>query len=650
MKNSLLESAEFLRQMLMHSASRVSYFETSSSEVLTPIEALEEAKDAIEAYYAEPEQTWKAVPYALKRVAYSVEVSTLAPQLQLLSDLDQLLENIDSFHRKYIGMTKSRRSFVNSAISGLSSGLNSAFSAVSAAYPNLLVEKTIEGLSPRRSFASNRDRIAKVVPELCTYLNYQGRDVDTLAQSMTEMIDQARANPAYDLEKHLRELLEAPQRDFVVATVITGAINAEVPRELGGQTVKFPGPVAWDYKQQNKRSGRRKQSNKKKISRYANLDLTDFCLEHWKTDAESPNREHRVSAQIVLWQMKAWDPIHARQLALDRAESFMDWINAEHRIGEFGVKRKVLVWEIGADETTYMTDVFEGPRNTRVMGGHRSPSVQRSLRLASRAANERAGAMAVFFGWAALEYLGRGNRITEANDKPTSPQTFIAKYVPKLIGAVALHHLANDVAHSIVDVKPVREWGKPLQRFLKLQTKDAPSDHVDQRNLFYFLAASNDCGKGDERFDRLCGQLNARRDDEVAAALSEFEDLVASTNPVSRYRIRRVKHLLQSPERLAEYLSNVERAADVALQRMRYVRNQTAHSTIPESTRYRTLSNAMREILDTCYQAIDKASDDAAPHETLYQLAKQYDDLLGELRSGNSEKMFSPHRVLRVSR
>ena len=650
MKNSLLESAEFLRQMLMHSASRVSYFETSSSEVLTPIEALEEAKDAIEAYYAEPEQTWKAVPYALKRVAYSVEVSTLAPQLQLLSDLDQLLENIDSFHRKYIGMTKSRRSFVNSAISELSSGLNSAFSAVSAAYPNLLVEKTIEGLSPRRSFASNRDRIAKVVPELCTYLNYQGRDVDTLAQSMTEMIDQARANPAYDLEKHLRELLEAPQRDFVVATVITGAINAEVPRELGGQTVKFPGPVAWDYKQQNKRSGRRKQSNKKKISRYANLDLTDFCLEHWKTDAESPNREHRVSAQIVLWQMKAWDPIHARQLALDRAESFMDWINAEHRIGEFGVKRKVLVWEIGADETTYMTDVFEGPRNTRVMGGHRSPSVQRSLRLASRAANERAGAMAVFFGWAALEYLGRGNRITEANDKPTSPQTFIAKYVPKLIGAVALHHLANDVAHSIVDVKPVRDWGKPLQRFLKLQTKDAPSDHVDQRNLFYFLAASNDCGKGDERFDRLCGQLNARRDDEVAAALSEFEDLVASTNPVSRYRIRRVKHLLQSPERLAEYLSNVERAADVALQRMRYVRNQTAHSTIPESTRYRTLSNAMREILDTCYQAIDKANADAAPHETLYQLAKQYDDLLGELRSGNSEKMFSPHRVLRVSR
>ena len=650
MEDNFLQSAEFLGLMLMHTVARVSYFETSSSKVLTPIEALEEAKDAIGAYASEPEQTWRAIPYALKRVVYSVEVSTLGRQLQSLGDLKQLVEDIDQFHRQYVGMTKSRRGFVDGAVPILSRQLELAFGAVSASYPKLLIEKTMDGLSPERSMASNRDRIARIAPELCTYLNYQGRDVETLAQSVGEMVEHARGNSGYDLQKHLTELLEAPQRDYEVATVITGAINAAVPRDLRGETVRFPGPASWSQRQSANRRGRKKQSAKAKTSRYANSDLTDFCLEHWKTDTEMPNRGHRVSAQIVIWQMEAWDPIHARQLALDRAESFMDRINAEHRVGEFGVKRKVLVWERGADTTTYLTDVFEGPRNTRVMGGHRSPSVQRSLRLASRAANERAGAMAVFFGWAALEYLGRGNKILETNNKPMSPQTFIAKYVPKLIGAVALHHLANDVAHSIVDVKPVREWEKPLQRFLKLQTKDAPSDHVDQRNLFYFLVASGGGADREERFERLLAQLNLRRAHEVSAALTEFENLITNADPISRYRIRQVRHLLQSPERMAAYLAEVERSADVALQRMRYVRNQTAHSNIPESIRYETLSNAMREILDTCYQAIDKANASAAPHETLYRLALQYDELISDLRNGRSEKMFSPHRVLHVSK
>ena len=49
MENILLESVEFFKLMLRHSVSRVSYFETSSSKLLTPVEALEEAKEAIEA-------------------------------------------------------------------------------------------------------------------------------------------------------------------------------------------------------------------------------------------------------------------------------------------------------------------------------------------------------------------------------------------------------------------------------------------------------------------------------------------------------------------------------------------------------------------------------------------------------------------------
>lgn len=643
MENVSLQSAEFFGQMLLHSVARVSYFETSSSRVLTPVEALEEAKDAIEAYSSEPEQTWRAIPYALKRVIYSVEVSTLREQLFLIREIRQLVDDIDEFHAAY-ARSRNRRAYVDSAVSNLSQHLNLAFRAGETIYSELLIDRAIGALSNQRSEASNRDKIVTLVPELCTYLNYQGRDVEALANSVMELIAEARSGSPRDLGRQLAALLASNPRNFVVATVITGAINAPVPQELKGETVRFPGPVYWKFKLPGVRGRNRKQNKRQRTSEFANSDLMDFCLEHWKTDAETPNRQHRVAAQIVLWQVEAWDPIHARQLALDRAESFMDRINAEHRVGEFGVKRKVLVWENGSTETTYLTDVFEGPRNTRVMGGHRSPSVQRSLRLASRAANERAGAMAIFFGWAALEYLGRGNQVRDSNNNPLTPQNFIAKFVPKVAGLVALHHLANDVAHAIVDVKPVRDWGKPLQRYLKLSTKDVPNDYVDQRNLFHFLAASSGRGNAQTLADKLVSTS-----EEVESALSEFEALLAQTSPASHYKIRQVRHLLRSPERMADYLSDVERDADVALQRMRYVRNQTAHSTIPESIRYKTLSNAMREILDTCYQAIDKANDEAPPYETIHQLAIQFDNLINDLRNGRGEKMFSPHRVLYVS-
>lgn len=139
----------------------------------------------------------------------------------------------------------------------------------------------------------------------------------------------------------------------------------------------------------------------------------------------------------------------------------MDRINAEHRIGEFGVKRKVLVWKRKERSTTYLTDVYEGPKRTRVMRVQNSPSVQRSLRFASRASTERAGAMAVFFGWVALEYLGRGNNAHSpsqgSNKNAMKPQNFVAKFVPKVVALAAVHHLANEVSFAIRDQNSIEK-------------------------------------------------------------------------------------------------------------------------------------------------------------------------------------------------
>lgn len=130
--------------------------------------------------------------------------------------------------------------------------------------------------------------------------------------------------------------------------------------------------------------------------------------------------------------------------------------------------------------------------------------------------------------------------------------------------------------------------------------------------------------------------------------MEEFNGLVENMNAVDRYRIRAIRDLLLSPDKMAEYLTSVEKDADIALQRMRFVRNQTAHSTTPESLRYKTLSNASREILDTCYQAIDKDRKNNKPHDTLNKLALQFDTLVNNLRRGSNEEIFAPHLALKV--
>ena len=130
--------------------------------------------------------------------------------------------------------------------------------------------------------------------------------------------------------------------------------------------------------------------------------------------------------------------------------------------------------------------------------------------------------------------------------------------------------------------------------------------------------------------------------------MEEFNELVDQMDAVDHYRIRIIRDLLLNPDKMAEYLTGVEKDADIALQRMRFVRNQTAHSTTPESLRYKTLSNASREILDTCYQVIDKALKNTKPHETLYKLALQFDGLVSDLRRGIDDEIFAPHLVLKV--
>ena len=652
--SSGLGLVDFFLEMLKRSVSRLAYFETSSNRVLTPIEALEEAESAFEAYDLEPEQSWNAIPHALSRTLSSLSSSAL--NREILRELhDSGFKAVIEDFVNHFGTLplKKRKGYLETRVGEIRKALSLARDLVDKMYWDRIVERALNALSDDRSYAASRDQIYRIVPELVTGMIYQGRDIDVFADAIEEQVHSLELESMVEAKSIIAEMLRAKRENFVVATVITGSVNASIPTELGGRELMFPGPISWgSLGSASRRKGRknsRENNNSQSRYKFAESDLTKFCMEHWKVPTEDSNSGHEVQAQIVVWDVEAWDVVQARQIALDRAESLMDRINAEHRIGEFGVKRKVLVWKRGDKSTTYLTDVYEGPKRTRVMRVQKSPSVQRSLRFASRASTERAGAMAVFFGWVALEYLGRGNNAQshsqEANKTSMKPQNFVAKYVPKVVALAAVHHLANEVSFAIRDQAAIDKMPSSLGEALKLKTKKAPTEHLDQRNLFRILEVSNSTSS--RKVENLASILETS-EHTARKVVEEFNGLVENMNAVDRYRIRAIRDLLLSPDKMAEYLTSVEKDADIALQRMRFVRNQTAHSTTPESLRYKTLSNASREILDTCYQAIDKDRKNNKPHDTLNKLALQFDTLVNNLRRGSNEEIFAPHLALKV--
>lgn len=207
----------------------------------------------------------------------------------------------------------------------------------------------------------------------------------------------------------------------------------------------------------------------------------------------------------------------------------------------------------------------------------------------------------------------------------------------------AWHHLANEISYVLTKKKPLHEMADDLQRVLEFRTKNR--DHLDQKHLLLLLVADDLQSIDDPKTKELAENLDVNSKTALAAK-RELTYLIKSLSEVEQYRIRKIRGLFSSAEKLNSYLRNVEESAEVTLQRMRYVRNQTAHSSIPESLRYRMLSNATREILDTCFQALDKANSESTPSESLHIIATNYDRLLDSLNRADLTSAYSPYSAL----
>lgn len=602
------------------------HLSVSACSFLIPPAALSESVEALEAFHNEPDHAFKAVVPALKRAQRAVLRSSATKMMQDPSIVAFLLlakGAIDREDNKGVLLA-----FLNANQSALADTAakaaemcekNDAYIAELASLMANLVED--ETKFTRGQQAS----IFSVARELVAAVANQGRTPEIFAESVDQILLKCRTPSAVAAE-FLAYMNIAP-KNFQVAVVVdatvrTLGIDTEVFRRIEPRQ-----SVGWN----TPGSGSKRPT--------ADMDLTRFCLQHWgMSNSTDATALHDLQSQILIMKTQAWDVEQARHTALDAAEGLVDRINAEHRTSHFGVKRKVMVWE---EDTKSAREVLSRNKlvpTTRMLNISQSPSVNRSLRFASRAAGERAGSMQVFFAWIALEYLGRGAQKT--------PQNLVAEHVPYVVSLVALRQQCVLAWWALTRESGAASLPLNIRNAVRRDTPSkAPTPKKQNPNEFNMnklmaLVIS------DGLHIKYLAETAGISEEAAEAAIREWVSFQKSLSPFDAFQIGRVRDIFRDDTRLKQFIEEIRMDTDETMQRMRFVRNQTAHNAGVGSTEHLPLSEAALKILDAVFEVMPQWG--GSPAISLASISQRWKAVRAGIQGRGNARHMLPFDALRV--
>lgn len=595
-----MERAIFVCDALQACADSRTYFQLAASSRLVPPAALSEVIEAVEAYRSEPNMAIKAVVPALKRAeramnrSYAKVIRSNDPQVANYLSVAQ-----DAISREHNnGVLSAHLATHHSSISQAAAAAANSYNA-NFAYISEISSMLADLLESSEKFTpGSKTQAINLVRELVAAVANQGRTPELFASSVCELI-RSQSN-ATNAAAAFLEFMSNPTRPFQVAVVIDGTVRTigldqNLFRRIDpSQSINWSTPPV----------GARWPT--------ADMDLVRFTLHHWGLKfSNSATEKHDVLAQVLITSVDAWDVEQARHVALDRAEEVVDKINAEHRTSHFGVKRKVMVWQEGDRVAREIFPKGRTQPTTRQMRLVGAPSVDRSLRFASRAAGERAGSMQVFFAWIALEYLGRGGI--------KSPQNLVAEYAPYAVSLVEVRHMLTLVWVQVTAHKDPASFPAEVRQAIKrgvgpLKKGDKPQE-FDMRKLLALIIAD---GVHTDHLQSASGLTPSQ----AGAAIQAWVGIQGELGAYSVHQIKQIRDTLRDNTRFQQHLEEVRLDADEILQRMRFVRNQTAHNAGVGSTEHLPLSDAALKVLDAVFEVLPQWK--RAPHQALKDISLRW--------------------------
>lgn len=567
-KSSCGDRARFLVEACAELLDPAAHFDRTAAARIAPSAAVGELVDAAKGFQDSEAHGFAPLLDAIERANSicrhnEVLASAFTLELQKFTDhLTALTAGVSNLGSN----AGAKRSYL-SARTGQLIAKASAFEGVinepATGYQRILVAQTSAALMDQSPLTiRSAKRLQSLCMHICTFLLTQGRSPLPTATAIARAV--CAASSPSQAGAAMERILLGEEENFRVAVVIDGVGTVLNAKNYGLKQLVKGRRLTWG-------------SDAHGLEHHgADTELTRFCLRHWHTDSvEESLKGARADASVFVSSTSAWDAEGARQAALNLADAVVDLLNAEHRATNFGVKRKVLVWKVGGANCEYLAGRAAHVPRGRLMDISRSPSVSRSLRFATKASMERAGTLKVFFSWVALEYLAR-----EGRDKP---QNTVVEKIPKIIALVA------------VKQQVYRSWA--------LYTRSPGASQLVRD------AVTGGKGKGSISPDVWTSILTSSRSDLGGVDPTVVREYVQSSytlTPYIAFRLQSTRELLSNGDRLATFCTEIEELARFNLQRMRYVRNQTAHSAEIEHAADSQLSVVALLMLDATFEAVPK--------------------------------------------
>lgn len=623
-----MERALFMSDAISSVADPRAHLSASACSFVVPPAAISESIEALEAFQSEPDHAFKAVVPALKRFQRAVNRSAATKTMGLPSVVTFLALAKAAISRE---VNKGvLLAFLKSNVIALSEAASKAAEACerNSTYLSELTELIAELVASDGKFTRGQQaRMSSMARELVAAVANQGRTPELFSLSIRQLI--AESGTSKGVADELSACINVAPRSFQVAVVVDATV-----RTVGIDTQNFRRIDARQSIGWNATASLSRRPT-------ADMDLTRFCLQHWgMSNSFDSTEKHALKSQILILKAQAWDVEQARHSALDAAELLVDRINAEHRTSHFGVKRKVMVWEEGTKSASEVLSRNKLVPTTRMLNISQAPSVNRSLRFASRAAGERAGSMQVFFAWIALEYLGRGAQKT--------PQNLVSEHVPAVVALVALRQLCVSAWWSLTRESGAASLPSTVLELIKRdvrrkgsKTKKRNPNEFDMNKLMALIISD---GSNIEYLAEVSGVSDKAAEN----AMRDWVLFQKGLSSHSAFQINRVRDILRDDMRLMQFIDEIRNDADEIMQRMRFVRNQTAHNAGVGSTEHLPLSEAALKTLDAVFEVLPQWG--GIPSASLGSIAQRWKDVgIGIRNRGNARHIlpFNSYKVLK---
>jgi len=623
---ALTPALRFAAQRLVDLCAEGAHFSQSASFTVDPLTAVREMAATRREFKADRGMHFPEMLNACKNLKWLLEQDPLVrswfrqPYLALIPELGRIVAVPDGLAQAAAAEDASQpdpaakeqavRSAVDKAFRRRLDDLLRRMNRERDGYKARLVEKLEADLTafPTHDHLGWRS-IDETLRHLAALTIAEGRSAEGLATGVCSSL--VKATSAVNGVRRTCDAFVVENQSYVVAFALIGANHVSGSAAFGCQPV--PVPCVWP----------------------GDHAVRPVLLRRLHRDQCAGIRATAFSVDIA-----APDPITASDRAMARAEALVDQLIAEKRGSRFRIAADTVVLDVARGKEHRLATGRAGVRRARPLTAAGIPELERALRYHSLARATNVPTGTVISGWVALEALGQGARLIDAQGhrgRMRSAGSFLPEHCAAAMSLTAIKHVLTGtwrVARAAFRVEDQPRF-EQLEGWLGVRNGQ---EMIDLRRFMELVTA-------DPASARPPAVLAASDPVEAAAAVL-YE--VEVGHPYVGWRLREARRLLSDPAQLVAWAENIRGRAQLNVDRIHALRNRAVHDAVYLSDGDRQIAAMTLHTLDAAFEVLRHwlPANGPAPWEALHAVRKRQTYLFKAWPDSDGGQPFDPRTIV----